>query len=461
MFENKLKSVISIDTDKGAVHFYTADSNGKNSANYFVGSYKATPFSKEFFDHLSGIIAKYRESHPESPLQKVSIVLSDSTVVTDTFNLPIINRRAMDSSLDASLYNFYGSSSVKFNRWLAMQNKQYATYAVTGIKMQSLVKLNNALADQHVGVANVTYQSAAITNAAIMMNPKLKNASFALLDIKDDCTKIILVVKGRTMGFYTLPFGTNVLSLGAIQQEDMLFDHPVAELIVLNAKEKAKAKALTMADDFMSLPLSEEEPEVAQPEEKPVKVENPDEDDFDDEDEAEEIVPEQMVFIGKTRKKTPMKLPKYMQRPIPTDREGIVYENFRVFVKWALEFIASNTSITSLGAPEAVYVNMPDEYSFLYDMVNAEAEDNGILFSPINLGQDKLVRQNLELYGGLYVKQLNGLNNFHSTQLDSIKTKNAANSSQKSDSGKSAAETAKKIWEVIKKIATTEIGGSK
>ena len=35
-------------------------------------------------------------------------------------------------------------------------------------------------------------------------------------------------------------------------------------------------------------------------------------------------------------KKTPRKLPMFMQRPIPDTPEGIAQENFRVFAKWAL-----------------------------------------------------------------------------------------------------------------------------
>ena len=451
MFDKNLESVIGIDNDRGAVHFYSADKGGQGSVKYFVGSYKAKAFSKEFYDRLGEIIARYRESNPAGSLQKVSLVLSDSTVLTDTVNLPIINKRAMDTSLDASLANLYGGVDVKFNRMLAMQNKQFATYAVCSMRIENLLKLNKLFADNQVGVANVTYFSATATNAAMALNPKLKNASFVLLDIKEDFARIVLVVKGKTFGFYSLPFGTHVLKSDAVEAEDMLFDHASAELLVLNAKEKAKAKALTAEEDFMALPLEEESEEVEEPVVAVPEVED-DEDDF----EEEEVVAEPVIISGKLRKKTPRKLPKFMQRPIPESAEGFAYENFRVFVKWTLEFIANNTSITSLGAPEAVYVNMPDEFSFLYDMVNAE-EENGIKFLPLTAEKNELVRKNLELYGGFFVKQMNRFNNFHASQLDSIKTKKAT---EKRPSG-DGAEKAKKVWETIKKIATTEIGGSR
>ncbi len=441
MFEKNFDSVIGIDTEKGKIHFYSADKGDKNSISYFVGSYKAKPFSKAFYEKISSIIEKFRESQPSGSLQKASIVLSDCAVLTDTVNLPIIHKRAMDTSLNASLANLYGSTDIKFNRLLAMQSKQFATYAVTGIRKDILVRLQDVLSSNQISGTNVTYCAAAATNAALMLNAKLKNASFVLLDIKEDLARIVLVVKGRTMGFYSLPFGTNVLKTTAVEAENMLFDHSGAELIVLNAKEKAKAKALTMADDFMTLPLTDEEEDEDTASESAKSA-------IEDEDDEDEEIDEPIVYSGRLRKKTPRKFPKYMQRPDPTSKAECVYENFRVFVKWTLEFIASNTSITSLGAPEAVYVNMPEEYGFLFDMVNAEAKENGIRFEPLTHEPSALVRGNLELYGGFFAKQLNKFNSFHSTQLDSFKTKAAQRSSGS-------------LWDTIKKIATTPIGGKK
>ncbi len=438
MFDKNFDSVIGIDSDRGKIHFYSAEKGNKNAISYFVGSFKAKPFSKAFYEKISSMIEKFRESQPSGALQKVSIVLSDSSVLTDTVNLPIINKRAMDTSLSASLANLYGSTDIKFNRLLAMQNKQFATYAVTGMRKEILVRLQGVLSENQIGMGNVTYGAAAATNAAMMLNPKLKNASFALLDLKEDLARIVLVVKGRTFGFYSLPFGTGILKTTSVEAENMLFDHSPAELIVLNAKEKAKAKALTMADDFMTLSADDEEEEDASVE---AKGEN------DDEDEDEEIE-EPIVYSGRLRKKTPRKFPKYMQRPDPTSKAECVYENFRFFVKWTLEFIASNASITALGAPEAVYVNMPEEYSFLYDMVNAEAAENGIRFEPLSNEPNELVRKNLELYGGFFAKQFNRSNNFHASQLDSFKTKAAERSSGS-------------LFDTIKRIATTPIGGKK
>ena len=159
-----------------------------------------------------------------------------------------------------------------------------------------------------------------------------------------------------------------------------------------------------------------------------------------------------------------------MLRPTPTNREGYMYENFRLFVKWTLEFIASNPALSSLGYPEAVYVNMPEEYNFIYDMVNLEEEDNGVRFLPlVTDAEEEVIIKNLELYGGLYTKNFNGFNNFPALVAHAPKANANKGADGKQGDAKNSdenakpdfKETLKKILAVIKKIATTEIGGKR
>ena len=175
-------------------------------------------------------------------------------------------------------------------------------------------------------------------------------------------------------------------------------------------------------------------------------------------------------FITRKNKKPARKLPKFMLRPTPTNREGYMYENFRMFVKWTLEFIASNPGITALGAPEAVYVNMPEEYNFLYDMVNAEAEENGVVFAPLfTEAPDEVIKKNLELYGGFFTRQYNGVNNFMAFATDTVKSHTDEKAEDGKDSKDEKVEAAEpeqsfmqKAIALIKKIATYDLtGGNK
>ena len=469
LFNKTCDTVIGIDTDREIIQIYSKKTGKKNAISHVTHGYKARPFTSDFYDKLGAVIAQYRQDHPEQKLTKASVVLSDSAVLTDTVNLPIINKKAMDTSLSASLSNLYGNSSdLKFNRALATQTKQNATYAVSAMRKDILVNVQKALSEQQVGVTNITYSSSATANAAMALNPKLKNGSFMILDIKEEFAKIIFVVKGKTVGFYTLPFGHKILYKTRVMPEDLLFDHSASELIVLNAKEKAKAKALTMAEDESeNAPVEEETAVVVEEDDDWAEIMPPrpnrNEEDEDAEFEAELLAEEEndSEFISRGRKKAPRKLPKFMLRPTPTNREDFMYENFRIFVKWTLELIASNQTIINLGPPEAVYVNMPDEYYFLYEKVNLEVEDNGVRFMPMLPGEKKeIVRKNLDLYGGFYTSQYNKFNNFHASQLDNIKSRANEKAGEKKDDGFAKfKEFLKKAVETIKKIASYDLTG--
>ena len=102
------------------------------------------------------------------------------------------------------------------------------------------------------------------------------------------------------------------------------------------------------------------------------------------------------------------KLPKFMLRETPNSSEGYVYENFRIFVKWALNLIANNSRITALGEIDTVYVNLPEAYQFLFDMVKEEEAENKVKFLPLVAGGVN----DLDLFGAFHVKQYNKNNNF-------------------------------------------------
>lgn len=220
------------------------------------------------------------------------------------------------------------------------------------------------------------------------MNTKMRSSSYLLLDIREDESRYVFVAKGRAAGFYRLPFGYSALHKTRVSAEDLLIDHSVAELAVLNAKEKAKSKQLTMMRDDMSEELN-------------------------DADVADGEIPEEDVDFtpptvsdGQTikvlPKKTARKLPKFMLRPTPETEEEYLSENFRLFVKWSLNLISENNKICLQGKPEAVYVRMPEQYNGVFDTVNNEKQDNGIEFKPLEIrSADDYVLNHLELYGGL------------------------------------------------------------
>ncbi len=389
-----LNSVIAVDSHTETIGFYIMDSD-KNSIQYNVASYKAKAFDQDFFDRFAKIIKLYREKFPQADLQKTAIILPDQLFLTDTVSVPMIHRKAMQHSLSLAIESIYkNAEDLNLITYSVQQNKQYATFGLVGMRKDILEKVHQACAQNEIGVGGVTFASNSMVNGAFAVNPKLKNGTFLLLDIKEDLARFAFVVRGCTMGYYDLPFGYNMLYKSRLAAEDMLFDHRAGELLVLNAKERAKAKQLTM----------EEGQGIGE--------------DAQQEGEETFTLREESATTYETTatgelKKTARKLPKSMQRPTPQSREEYVYENFRIFLKWALDLIAGNTSIVSLAPLETVYVNMPAEYNYLFDMINADKDDHKVTFAPLLMdGPDEKIAGNLELYGGFYVGQYNQANMF-------------------------------------------------
>lgn len=370
-------NVIAVDQLLESVRFC---SSGDENESLTIDSakYKVRPFDKDFYDRLSKIIKQHKEKNPDSDLQKASIILPDQLFMLDMVTIPMIHRKAMQHSLSLAIENIYkNASEMNLMTYGIGQTKQTATYGLVGIRWNVLEEVRKTFTENGINVSGITYATNATVNGAMAMNQKLRNETFMLMDIKEECTRFALVVRGCTMGYFDLPFGYSIMYKSRLASEDTLFDHRAGELLVLNAKERARAKQLTMEGI---------------------------------EDEAGE---EDEVFEEGSAQRNGRKLPKFMQRPTPTTREEYIYENFRIFLKWALDLLTSNREIVNLAKMDTVYVNMPDEYRFLFDVVAKKHEGREVKFVPLlSEGEDTVISANLELYGGYFLNKFNEANTF-------------------------------------------------
>jgi len=375
-------AVIAVEPLSETINFCTfaGDQNGlqTNSANY-----KVRPFDQEFYDRLAKIVKLQQEKNPMMDLQKAAVILPDQLFLLDMVSVPVIHRKAMQHSLSLAIESVYkNAEDLNLVTYGVQQNKQVATFGLAGARRDLLEQVRQTLADSGVSVTGITFASNAMVNGAFALNPKLKGDTFLLLDIKENYSRFAFVVRGCTMGYYDLPFGYGMLYKSRLAEEDMLFDHRAGELLVLNAKERARAKQLTMEGETPS------------------------------EQAGEEGTTYQQGRDG-TLRKVARKLPKFMQRPVPQSREDYVYENFRIFIKWTLDLIGNNRDIVSLAKLDTVYVNMPAEYGFLFESVNKRRASHGVTFAPLlSDGTEMTMAENLELYGGFFLGQYNEANTF-------------------------------------------------
>ncbi len=398
----KTKNAISVAVNpfKKSVEFYSIENFDKNTIVYKSVEFSSKLYSDEFYGELTNCVKNLASFSMAKEDCFVTVILPDNAVCVNTVNVPNINRRKNEEAVNATINGLYKNlSQLTVNKFLATQSKQLATYSLTAINNKTVRKITQSFTEGGLVPNGITFYSNALINAIGALSQQLKSESYLYLDLKLESSTFVFVANGRATGFFPLPFGYSNLIKPKLVQEDMLFEHSVAELAVLNSKEKAKAKQLTTMSNDENEEDSEDSALDAMFGEEEGTTPDP--------------TSSAPVNIKSLPKKQPRKLPKFMQRPIPNNDDDIAYENFRIFVKWALNLIASNDKLIMQGNPKAVYVNMPNELDFLYDKVNFESAENGIEFLPFDKnGISEKIISSLELYGGLYSSQMNKTNTF-------------------------------------------------
>ncbi|MBR2441736.1 MAG: hypothetical protein IKB20_01500 [Clostridia bacterium] len=386
--------VVAVDMRRQVLHYYTMLGDDRASISHRVKNYKAKGLEEDFFAKMKDALAAFVAEEPFEETQKAVVVMPDETVALDCLRLPNMrNPKHLQNAVNVKLSEIYKNrAELKLLAVLADKNRQFCTYNVAAMQRSILDSVTAVCAEQHLIAEPVTYASASTAVAVGVLAPQYKTATYLFLDIKDVYSRFIFVSAGKTVGFFTLPFGLEFLSAKKCKQEDMLFDHRYAELVVINAKERAKSKKLSIlaeTSDLASMQIRS----------------------LQEEEDSEETLKKGKADKGTQQdikvlaKKTPRKLPQFMLRPTPTDAEGVMQENFRIFVKWALSLLQNNTLLTAPNTPKCVLVNLPQAYQHIFDKLAEEEKETGVPFIRFDgADDDQDLANHLELFGGLYVK---------------------------------------------------------
>ncbi len=397
----KFRTVICIDFAQNLIHLSNMTMGEPNSYRHETAAIKTRVFDDEFFKKFSEILGNYAKKYPVDQNASATVVLPNNFVSTNIVNLPTMGKKTGDS-LNVMLGELYKNrEKLKINNAVMLQNKQYTTYAISIMNQDLLSKLYGVCAENRMTPHNITFAANAIINGVANLNNALSSKTYAFLDIKPESGTVILVNKGRTAGFYDLPFGYSIMQKNRLAAENMLFDFPEADLLVLNAMEKAKLKKLTMLENDNAAQTAQAISEI-DGEQGEVEV-------YDSE--LERVNPDAIPTQKVLPKKVPLRLPKFMTRPMPSGEQEYAYENFRILIKWALNIIASNKS-NLLEPIDKVFVNLPAEFDYIFEMTNSEQEENGCEFVRFTARNADNFLNNMELYGGFFDESPNYSNDF-------------------------------------------------
>lgn len=367
--------VISMDIYEKIVYVMNIIGQDLTTANVTKLPYKAKTINEEFFEKLQTILELYMKDKPTTDLVSVYVVLPDECVCLDLIQLPTISKIKMHESLNVSVDTLFKNKRdliLKTN--MIVTNKQYTTYQAIAIQKSLMSSFYSVLSNCGMYAKYTSYISNCLIDAVLHLQSKYRSSSFMFVDIRKEDTIFAVANKGRTIAHYNLEFGYKILDNNKIAYENLLVNHDLAELTILNAKEKAKSKQLTSIEDYAT-----EEGEV-----------------------------ETDAYGRKLPKKTPR------SGSAPVTSEEVAYENFRIFTKWILLISETYRRKGKDFEFEFVLINLPERLNYIIDnyneVIKSNIESNKQLeFRAFNqsLNVPDDLKENLDLYGALYMNSYN------------------------------------------------------
>lgn len=443
-----MKLFIGFDIRTGNMQIMHAD-KPTDAAEVDYLQFKSRIFTEEYFEEAKTLLEEYFVQHPTLQNLQAYVVLPNEAVGFETFNLPNMKHSKMAAALDTELANLYEGRQKdnKINVSTLFRNRQYTTMGTIYFNKKLIAQIYRLLTDVKVFPKETTYSGNAMLNSVFSFLPQARGKSFVFADVHNEYTEIAISSKGKTQGVAVVPHGLSLLKSDKVELEYMKTNHDVGELAVINAREAAKAKALTVDYDPSVIPedatiedyavqnASPAEQEAARqaeeqaaeqgaeqptgPDGAPLAEAQPAEgDDFyeSEEEEAKRLAEEAKTKLRKVKvfKKMPKRFPKFMMREPPETVEGIQFENWRIVLKWILLYARQAQLTEYTDNPDFILVNLPQEYRFLLDKTNEDGNNDGLKLRPFepSVKLHGTIRGNLNLYGGMFASHFNKKHNF-------------------------------------------------
>lgn len=358
-------------------------------------------------------LSNYVKEKGEFKSSSVTLVLPDNAVGIDAITLPTMKKSVLSDVYSTEFKTLYKNhTSLQSKSLVIKSTKMSTTYLVTMIQKKIIADIDDVLDKYNLNLKLTTFAAAATADAVIALGPKVGKHNTMIVDVKKEETEIVFYGKDIIYGFSSLPFGYDVLKKDSVINDSMVYFNEVSELAVINAKESAKSKSLTMAidleeDEEVSKDVSSD-PQVMETSKTElsrdefVKLMQEDsktkEEDLEDDDlELEDIKVEESK---KTLTRKIKKYPKFMQREEPTSEEEYIIENFRLFQKRILLYAKHCELSDYLPNVDYVLVHFPEQFMFLNNKdIQKNNKDLELkFFSSVN-ANNGIVSENLDLYG--------------------------------------------------------------
>lgn len=322
------------------------------------------------------------------PPQNATVVIPACAVAVDYITIPSIKHGKISEAFDAEFKLFYQNHEKLLKSETAVvAGRIKTTYRLVMVRKDFIDSVREAAAKHKLGVRAFVPEHCAVADAAYRLYPQLKKSPCIIADIRKGHSVLVVCGKDVLLGAYALPFGWETLCGDAVTDEASLFRADAAELAIINAKEKAKALKLTSyinnitANDTGARAESaadENDEDMTDEMSRQNGKHDEAETDEDYEDDDGDIMSnsDETKSGVKVKRKNLRRLPKYMLRPLPENREDFIMENFRNIQKRIL-LVARECALTAhYPKIETVCLNLPHEFEMIAARLNAEKENS-------------------------------------------------------------------------------------
>ncbi len=307
---------------------------------------------------------------------KFDFIVPHSMYGVDYITLPNIKRSKVEEAYKAQLQSFYKNYNDLVFQKTEISGGKTVTFRVIFMRRSLISDIEAAFAEIGINIDRFIPCGEALFEGAVKLNSAVKKHPCVVLDIGEKESYLAAYGNDVLLGGMPIPFGMNALSDNKVIYERQLFHRDSSELLVINAKERAKSTKLTMAINF-----EQEEIDDSIPDEDEIIEENPalpdltvagtdiinTQDDLDDNSAYDEHIEVKTLYKSAVRT-----LPKFMQRETPETADGFVLENFRMFEKRLLMLIRDMSLTAYYPKIENIFIAIPQEYGFVISKMRSE-----------------------------------------------------------------------------------------
>ena len=166
------------------------------------------------------------------------LVLPDDVVSSWKITLPSFSRSKTEEALRAELVADLGDvKEYSVNTTQIGSSKKTNTFIASCVRKDIIKEIKTELGTLGIDPKTITFTSCGVSNAVLFLRQRARTGTYMLVDMRDKETTMALVSKEKMIESTSLPFGYEILRTDKYTEENELYPHDRAMVVVARAME--------------------------------------------------------------------------------------------------------------------------------------------------------------------------------------------------------------------------------